>query len=70
VTILGAQIHVRAFAVIGVAVVVAAVSSWVLQRTWFGRSLRAIADDADGAAVVGISVERKRALAFGLWAHS
>ena len=38
----------------------------MLQRTWFGRSLRAIADDPDGAAIVGISVERTRALAFGL----
>jgi branched-chain amino acid transport system permease protein len=66
VTILGAQIHIRAFAVIAVAVVVAAVASWVLQRTWFGRSLRAIADDADGAAIVGISVEQTRAIAFGL----
>jgi branched-subunit amino acid ABC-type transport system permease component len=66
VTILGAEVHVRAFAVFGVAVVVAAAASWVLQRTWFGRSLRAIADDADGAAIVGISVERTRALAFGL----
>ena len=45
---------------------VAAIASWVLQRTWFGRSLRAIADDADGAAIVGIRVERMRALAFGL----
>jgi branched-chain amino acid transport system permease protein len=45
---------------------VAAIASWVLQRTWFGRSLRAIADEPDGAAIVGISVERTRALAFGL----
>ena len=66
VTILGAEVHVRSFAVIGVAIVVAAVASWVLQKTWFGRSLRAIADDADGAAIVGIAVERTRALAFGL----
>src|SRR3954447_17203352 len=66
VTILGAQVHVRAFAVLAVAVVGAAVASWVLQQTRFGRSLRAIADDADGAAIVGISVERTRALAFGL----
>jgi branched-chain amino acid transport system permease protein len=66
ITILGAEVHVRSFAVIGVAIVVAAVASWVLQRTWFGRSLRAIADDADGAAIVGIAVERTRALAFGL----
>jgi branched-subunit amino acid ABC-type transport system permease component len=66
VKILGAQVHVRSFAVLGVAIVVAAAASWVLQRTWFGRSLRAIADDSDGAAIVGISVERTRALAFGL----
>ncbi len=66
VTILGAQVHVRSFAVIGVAILVAAAASWIIQRTWFGRSLRAIADDAEGAAVVGISVERTRALAFGL----
>src|SRR5918912_1124521 len=31
----GAQVHVRAFAVIGVAVVVAAFASWILQRTRF-----------------------------------
>jgi branched-chain amino acid transport system permease protein len=66
VEILGAQVHVRSFAVLGVAIAVAAFASWILQRTWFGRSLRAIADDADGAAVVGIAVERARALAFGL----
>jgi branched-chain amino acid transport system permease protein len=66
VTILGAQVHVRSFAVICVAILVAATASWIIQRTWFGRSLRAIADDAEGAAVVGISVERTRALAFGL----
>jgi branched-chain amino acid transport system permease protein len=62
----GAQIHVRTFVVIAVAVVVAALASWILQATRFGRSLRAIADDAEGAALVGISVERTRALAFGL----
>jgi branched-chain amino acid transport system permease protein len=66
VTIAGAQVHVRAFAVIAVALAVAAAASWILQRTRFGRSLRAIADDAEGAALVGISVERTRALAFGL----
>jgi branched-chain amino acid transport system permease protein len=62
----GAQVHVRTFVVIAVAVVVAALASWILQKTRFGRSLRAIADDAEGAALVGISVERTRALAFGL----
>jgi branched-chain amino acid transport system permease protein len=62
----GAQVHVRSFVVIAVAVVVAALASWILQQTRFGRSLRAIADDAEGAALVGISVERTRALAFGL----
>jgi branched-chain amino acid transport system permease protein len=66
ITILGAQIHVRAFAVIGVALLTAGIASWVLQRTSFGRSLRAIAADAEGAAMVGVRVERARALAFGL----
>jgi branched-chain amino acid transport system permease protein len=66
VKILGAQIHVRAFAVFGVAIVVAAAASWILQRTWFGRSLRAIADDPEAAALAGVAVERTRALAFGL----
>jgi branched-chain amino acid transport system permease protein len=66
VTIAGAQVHVRALAVIAVAVAVAVAASWILQRTRFGRSLRAIADDAEGAAIVGIAVERTRALAFGL----
>lgn len=66
VTVAGAQVHVRTFAVIGVAVAVAAAASWILQATRFGRSLRAIADDAEGAALVGVAVERTRALAFGL----
>ncbi len=66
VTILGAEIQVRAFAVIAVAVAMAALASWILQRTRFGRALRAIADDPEGAALVGIGVERTRALAFGL----
>jgi branched-chain amino acid transport system permease protein len=66
VTILGAEVHVRAFAVIAIAVAMAALASWILQRTRFGRSLRAVADDAEGAALVGVSVERTRALAFGL----
>jgi branched-chain amino acid transport system permease protein len=64
--VLGAQIHVRAFVVFAVAVAVAAVASWIIQATRFGRSLRAIADDADGAALVGVAVEHTRALAFGL----
>jgi branched-chain amino acid transport system permease protein len=64
--VLGAQIHVRTFAVLAVAVAVAAIASWIIQATRFGRGLRAIADDADGAALVGVAVERTRALAFGL----
>jgi branched-chain amino acid transport system permease protein len=66
VSVAGAQVHARSFVVIAVAVVVAAAAAWILQKTRFGRSLRAIADDAEGAALVGISVERTRALAFGL----
>jgi branched-chain amino acid transport system permease protein len=66
VTIGGASIQVRAFFVIGLAVVLAAVATWVLERTRPGRGLQAIASDLEGAQVVGIPVSRYVAAAFGL----
>jgi branched-chain amino acid transport system permease protein len=66
VTIAGASIQVRAFYVVAVAVALAALATWTLERTRFGRGLQAIAADAEGARIVGIPVERWVALAFGL----
>jgi branched-chain amino acid transport system permease protein len=66
VTLGGASIQVRAFYVVAVAVALAALATWTLERTRFGRGLQAIAADAEGARIVGVPVERWVALAFGL----
>lgn len=61
-----ATIEVRSLVVIGIVVVLAAVAALTLARTRFGRGLRAIADDPDGARLVGVPVERLVVLAFAL----
>jgi len=66
VTVAGASLQVRSFFVIAIAVVLALAAGLVLERTRFGRGLRAIASDADGARVVGVPVDTFVALAFGL----
>jgi branched-chain amino acid transport system permease protein len=63
-SIAGAQVPLRAFFVIAVAVALAAAAAWVLARTRVGRGLSAIIDDPQGAALVGVPVERFRVLAF------
>jgi branched-chain amino acid transport system permease protein len=66
VNIAGAQVEARAFFVFGLALALALGSAWLLERTRFGRGLRAVADDAEGARFVGVPVELFVALAFGL----
>jgi branched-chain amino acid transport system permease protein len=62
----GAQVQARAFFVIGLAVALALGSAWFLESSRYGRGLRAVADDAEGARFVGVPVELLVALAFGL----
>lgn len=62
----GASIQLRAFYVIAVAVGLALGAVWLLERTKIGRGLRAIADDADGARLVGVPVGLFVPVAFGL----
>ena len=62
----GASIPVRAFFVLVVALALALLAEWALERTRPGRALAAIVDDREGALVVGIPVERYVAVAFGL----
>ena len=64
--IAGAQVQARAFFVIGLALALALGSAWLLERSRFGRALRAVSDDAEGARVVGVPVDVVVALAFGL----
>jgi branched-subunit amino acid ABC-type transport system permease component len=66
VTVGGASLQVRSFFVIVVAVALAALAGWTLDRTRLGRGLQAIAADAEGARIVGIPVDAFVALAFGL----
>jgi branched-chain amino acid transport system permease protein len=66
VTVGGASIQVRSFYVVAVALALAALATWTLARTRFGRGLQAIASDQDGARVVGVPVDRLIAVAFGL----
>jgi branched-chain amino acid transport system permease protein len=37
-----------------------------LKFTWFGRSIRAVSEDMDGARIVGIDVDKTYALTFGI----
>jgi branched-chain amino acid transport system permease protein len=66
VTVGGASVQVRAAYVVAVALALALLATWVLARTAFGRGLRAVAADAEGARIVGVPVERLVALAFAL----
>jgi branched-chain amino acid transport system permease protein len=62
----GAQVEARAFFVIGLALALALGSAWLLESTRFGTALRAVADDSEGARVVGVPVDLLVAAAFGL----
>jgi branched-chain amino acid transport system permease protein len=39
---------------------------FLLKWTWFGKAIRAVAEDMDGARIVGIDVHRTYALTFGI----
>ena len=66
VTIGGASIQIRSFFVIVVAIALAALAGWALERSRWGRALQAIAADAEGARIVGVPVDRLVAIAFGI----
>ena len=62
----GAQVQARAFFVAALAIALALGSAWFLERTRHGRALRAVADEREGARVVGVPVELLVTLAFAL----
>src|SRR5207247_6209859 len=62
----GAHVQARALFVIGLALALGLGSAWLLERSRFGRALRAVADDAEGARVVGVPVDLFVGVAFGL----
>jgi branched-chain amino acid transport system permease protein len=66
VTVGGASIQVRGLFVLVVALALAGGASWALTHTRSGSGLRAIVEDADGARMVGVPLERLVTLAFAL----
>jgi branched-chain amino acid transport system permease protein len=66
VTVGDTSFQVRTLYVAVVALALAALAAWWIDRTRRGRGMQAIASDREGALVVGVPVERLVALAFGL----
>jgi branched-chain amino acid transport system permease protein len=66
VSVAGATFQVRALFVIALGITLAAVVDYVTGHTRFGRGLEAIAQDAEGASLVGVPQDRYVGLAFGL----
>ncbi|HVT64311.1 MAG TPA: hypothetical protein VHD81_04095 [Mycobacteriales bacterium] len=60
----GGQLAIRVLPVLAIALASALVADRFLVRSRLGQAMRAVADDADAAALCGISVERVVVLAF------
>ena len=62
----GATFQLRSLFVIALGLALAAGVTYVIRSTHFGRGLQAIAEDVDGARIVGVPFDRFVGLAFGL----
>ncbi len=65
-TLLGSQVSLSRLAVLGVALATPIALHLLLHRSWLGRAIRAVAENADSCALVGVEVERVYAIAFGI----
>ena len=63
---LGAHVEVNRLAVLGIAVVTPGLLQLVLRRTYLGRAIRAVAQNADSCTLVGVDVERIYTVTFGM----
>jgi branched-chain amino acid transport system permease protein len=64
--LMGSFVSVTRLAVLGVALVTPALLHLLLKRTFVGLAIRAVAQNADSCALVGVDVERIYALTFGM----
>jgi branched-chain amino acid transport system permease protein len=64
--ILGSWVSLNRLAVLGIALVTPALLHLLLTRTYLGRAIRAVAQNADSCTIVGIDVERVYTFTFGL----
>jgi branched-chain amino acid transport system permease protein len=63
---LGTFLPVNRIAVLAIALVTPICLHLLLNRTWMGRAIRAVAQNADSCTLVGIDVERVYRLTFGI----
>jgi branched-chain amino acid transport system permease protein len=63
---LGTHVSVNRLAVLAIAVVLPILLQLLLKRTYTGRAIRAVAQNADSCTLVGVDVEKIYALTFGI----
>jgi branched-chain amino acid transport system permease protein len=66
VALLGSYVSVNRLAVLGIAVVTPLLLHLLLKRTYLGRAIRAVAQNADSCTLVGVNVERIYTITFGI----
>ena len=66
IVLLGTHVSVNRLAVLGIAILLPALLQLLLKRTYTGRAIRAVAQNADSCTLVGVDVERIYALTFGI----
>jgi branched-chain amino acid transport system permease protein len=66
VKLLGTWVSVNRLAVLGIAVVTPLLLHLLLKRTYLGRAIRAVAQNADSCTLVGVNVERIYTVTFGI----
>ena len=64
--LLGSFVSLNRLAVLAIAVVTPVLLHLLLKRTYLGRAIRAVAQNADSCTLVGIDVERIYTITFGL----
>jgi len=62
----GGVVGVRVFPVLAIGLLIAAAADWFVRRARLGLAMRAVADDADAAALSGVALERTVVVAFAL----
>jgi branched-chain amino acid transport system permease protein len=60
----GVNVSMLVVVIVGISFAMMLGLNWLVQRTWLGRSIRAVAEDREMAAVMGIDVWRVVALTF------
>jgi len=60
------RINTHEIALIVIVILFVVVLNYFIKKTWFGQAMRAVAQDMDGARIVGINLQRTFGLAFAL----